>query len=123
MPRTEVHFFRRRDGSIPLLVRLSGLETTARFRCLVRLRRLAQMGHELRRPEADYLRDKIYELRIRYDGQQLRILYFFHGQQVIVVSHGLTKEGVVPSREIDLAIARRVWVEREPDQHLFRGRI
>ena len=26
--------------------------------------RLAQLGHELRRPEADYLRDQIYELRI-----------------------------------------------------------
>lgn len=123
MPRTELFFFRRRDGSVPLIVWLAGLEPRARFRCLVRLRRLAQVGHELRRPEADYLRDKIYELRIRYDGQQLRILYFFRGQQVIVVSHGITKEGAVPSREIDLAMARRVSVERAPDQHLFRGRI
>jgi len=29
----------------------------------VRIERLAEMGHELRRPEADYLRENIYELR------------------------------------------------------------
>jgi hypothetical protein len=35
------------------------------------------MGHELRRPEADFLRDGIYELRASLGGVHHRILYFF----------------------------------------------
>lgn len=44
------------------------------------------LGHELRRPEADFLRDGIYELRVSLQGQQYRMLYFFHGKVVAVVS-------------------------------------
>ena len=40
-----------------------------------------ELGHELRRPEADLLRDNIYELRIGLQGINYRILYFFHGKQ------------------------------------------
>ena len=40
-------------------------------KCLARLERLEQLGHELRRPEADYLRDDIYELRGQLPGSSL----------------------------------------------------
>jgi phage-related protein len=59
------------------------------------------MGHELRRPEADYLRDDIYELRASHQGVHCRMLYFFHGTAAIIVSHGLIKEREVPPREIE----------------------
>jgi hypothetical protein len=36
--------------------------------CYLRLERLREMGHELRRPEADFLRDGIYELRVSLGG-------------------------------------------------------
>lgn len=45
--------------------------------CRARLLLLAQFGHELRRPAADYLRDGIYELRAKQGRVQCRILYFF----------------------------------------------
>ena len=38
------------------------------------------------------LRDGIYELRIGLQGLNYRILYFFHGKEAAVVSHGLIKE-------------------------------
>ncbi len=41
------------------------------------------------------------------------MLYFFAGRDVVVVSHGLTKEGEVPDREIALALARKRLVEAE----------
>ena len=46
-----------------------------------------EKGHELRRPEADFLRDGIYELHISLGGVHQRILYFFHGGMAAVVSH------------------------------------
>ena len=77
----------------------------------------AVVGHELRRPEADYLRDRIYELRISLQGIHYRILYFFHGRNIAIVSHGLVKERVVPAVEIDLALARRSKFVANPERH------
>jgi hypothetical protein len=49
------------------------------------------------------------------------MLYFFHGRQAVVVSHGLTKEDKVPTKEIDLAVARKAAFEKDPGKHTFRG--
>lgn len=40
------------------------------------------------------------------------MLYFFHGQTVAVVSHGCTKERIVPVQEIELAIQRKSKFEK-----------
>jgi phage-related protein len=81
--------------------------------------RLREMGHELRRPEADFLRDGIYELRVSFQGVNRRILYFFHGAIAAVVSHGLVKERVVPPKEIDRAVARKKRFEANPQRHTY----
>ena len=65
------------------------------YKCLVKIERLQELGYELRHPEADYLRDGIYELRGRHRSVNDRML--FH-DQTAVISHGLTKEDVVPKR-------------------------
>ena len=65
------------------------------------------MGHELRRPEADLLRDGNHELRIGLSQINYRLLHFFSGKDTVIVSHGFTKEAKVPAKEIALAIARR----------------
>jgi len=67
------------------------------LKCQAAISRLALLGHELRRPEADLLRDGIYELRARLGSVNYRLLYFFHGQTVSVIAHGLTKEAAVPA--------------------------
>ncbi len=61
MPITEVIIFAEEDGSSPLIEWLDGLGSKVQDKCIVRVERLAEMGHELRRPEADFLRDGIYE--------------------------------------------------------------
>ena len=98
---------------------LDSLPKKARAKCIARLQRLALLGHELRRPEADFLRDGIYELRVGLRGINYRMLYFFHGQIAAVVSHGLTKERMVPTAEIDLAIEGKRQFEAAPPMHTF----
>lgn len=117
MPPTRLVFFRNDDGTVPLLEWLDSLPTKARVKCIARLARLALVGYELRRPEADFLKDGVYELRVGLRGTNYRMLYFFHGQTAVVVSHGLVKQRVVPPREIDLAIQRRSLFEKNPGQH------
>lgn len=64
----------------------------AAIKCRYRIKQLKDLGHNLRRPEADRLQDGIYELRIPYNGIQFRILYFFYGRIAAIVSHGISKE-------------------------------
>ena len=65
----------------------------------------------------DFLLDGIYELRVSLQGLQYRILYFFHGTIAAVVSHGLVKERVIPSKEIDRAIERKKRFIANPARH------
>jgi phage-related protein len=117
MPRAPVIFYRDDDGSVPVLDWLRDLPSKAQDKCRVRLERLHELGHELRRPEADYLRDGIYELRVRLGTVNHRMLYFYHGQAAAVVSHGLAKEATVPAREIELARRRRAEFLASPQRH------
>jgi hypothetical protein len=120
MPAAEVLFFKEGDEA-PLLTWLDGLPKRAQAKCIARIERLTELGHELRRPEADFLRDGIYELRIGLQGLNYRILYFFHGKRVAVLSHGLIKEKIVPPKEIDLAIKRKEAFEGNPDKYTYTG--
>ena len=121
MPQTDVYFFREpEDESVPLLDWLNQLPLKVQAKCIQRMDRLGELGHELRRPEADLLRDGIYELRASYQGVHYRMLYFFSGKAVVVVSHGLAKERAVPSKEIDTAVKRKRQTEQNFKQYTFR---
>lgn len=119
MPATKVVFYCEDDGSVPILGWFDTLPAKALAKCRVRIERLQELGHELRRPEADFLRDGIYELRARLRGIQYRILYFFHGNVAAVLAHGHTKEREVPPREIDKALERKAKFEANPRRHTY----
>ena len=78
MPPTEVLIFAEEDATAPLLDWLDTLPAKVQDKCLVRIERLRELGHELRWPDADLLRDGIYQLRARFQKVNYRILYFFH---------------------------------------------
>jgi len=124
MPPCHVIFYQEKDGTAPALDWLKELRTTdakAFTKCRAALARLALLGHELRRPEADYVRDEIYELRVRRGSVNYRLLYFFHGQTTSVVAHGLTKETAVPTVDINRAITRKSAFLANPATHTFNG--
>jgi len=118
MPATMVVIFVETNGTAPLLIWLDSLPAKVQDKCLVKIERLGEMGHELRRPEADLLRDGIYELRIAHRSIQYRILYFFH-ENMAVISHGLKKESEVPNKDIEGAIQRRVMFKLNPQLHTY----
>ena len=119
MPKTTVILYCEEDGSCPFLEWIEKLPVKAQDKCLVRLERLCELGHELRRPEADLLRDGVYELRASLQGVNYRILYFFHGTVAAIVSHGITKERAVPPKEIERAMERRKRFEANPAKHSY----
>jgi phage-related protein len=126
MPRTRLLFFRNAEGSAPAWEWLKDLRARnpkAYAKCAVRISRLAEMGHELRRPEADLLRDGIYELRARLGTVNYRILYFFHGRDITVLAHAIIKENEIPNVEINRALERKRIFVANPAAHTFLGDI
>jgi hypothetical protein len=122
VPRTRVLFFQEAAGNVPVVEWIRELrrrDGKVYAKCVAAIERLAELGHELRRPLAEYLRDGIYELRPKSGHVNYRILYFFHGQNVAVLASGLTKEREVPPGEIDRAIARKRVFETVPNGHSY----
>jgi hypothetical protein len=125
-------FYQDDAKTLPIDQWLSTLPKKVQAKCQAYLGQLEDFGHELRRPVADYLRDGIYELRPSFQGVHYRMLYFFPKPRasktkvqereipVVVVSHGLTKEGAVPDVEIEKAVLRKVKFEGNPDIHTFK---
>ncbi len=120
MPETIVYFYKDSDGRVPVLDWLKEIrrkDRRAYALCNKAIGLLEMLGHELRRPRADYLREGIYELRVRCGNVQYRLLYFFDGKEAVVLAHGLTKEKTVPPADIERAIARKQIYKQNPQDH------
>jgi phage-related protein len=117
LPKRKLVFFREDDGDVPIVQWMGTIPRKAAAKCVAYLARLEAEGHELRRPAADLLRDGIHELRPSRAGVHYRILYFFHGNDAVVVSHGLTKEREVPVVEIERARERMKRYRKDPARH------
>ena len=127
MPRNSILFYQEKEGDTPVvdwLNELKVLNPKGFASCVGRIRQLRTMGHELRRPSADYLRDGIYELRAKHRKVQYRILYFFSGKDIAVLNHSIVKKtSAVPKKDIELAIKRKQKFEQNRERHTYRGEV
>ena len=122
MPRAELVFYQDRPGQAPVLDWLNELrqrDPRAYANCLAVIERLAEFGHELRRPAADLLRNGIHELRVKRGHVSYRILYFFHGRNLAILAHAVTKEDRVSSMDIERALRRKSLFESDPEAHSY----
>lgn len=117
----DTRFYCDHQGRCLVLDALNELSEQSQAKAYVRIGRLSELGNNLRRPECDYLRDGIYELRWRDFKVQYRLLYFFSGERLVVLSHIITKEKAVPSQEIDEAIKNKRFFEENPEKHSYMG--
>ncbi|MBI2787851.1 MAG: type II toxin-antitoxin system RelE/ParE family toxin [Elusimicrobia bacterium] len=107
-----LEFYRTTRGDEPGLDYIRAQVKAHRAKIGRALRYLEELGHSARRPMVDYLGNGLYELRIPADGHQHRVLYFFHGRTVIVVTSAFLKnEENVPAEELARASRRRTeWL-------------
>lgn len=77
------------------------------------------MGHELRRPIADYIGSGLYELHWRTGRVNYRLLYFFHGRELVVLVQGLTKKCALPAGDVRRALERKACSEADPERHTY----
>lgn len=101
--RKHIVYYVDKKGSKPVWEFIQGLSEDEQLKCLEYIGYLKEMGEELRRPIADYLGNKLYELR----PKQTRIIYFFMLKDNAVLVHAFRKKtDDIPERETKLAIRR-----------------
>jgi phage-related protein len=104
----EIEYYRKPNGECPTEDFIKSMWNSGVLPLLYRrLELLRTFGNQLTRPHVDYLENGIYELRISFKRNQIRLLYFFFYQDAIIISHGLRKESRVDPGEIRKAIANR----------------
>jgi len=118
-----VCFFQDAEGRAPVrewLRELQRSDPRAHADCVARIERLSELGHELRRPEADFVRDGHLELRARRGRVNYRVLYLFHGRNRAVLVEAFTKEGGIPRVHLQRAFHRRAAYLQDPLTHTHR---
>jgi len=71
------YFYQTPRGDVPVKDFIISLQEDVQGKILKWISLLQEHGPALKRPYADKLRDKIYELRLSFSRLEIRILYFF----------------------------------------------
>ncbi|MBI3614979.1 MAG: type II toxin-antitoxin system RelE/ParE family toxin [Candidatus Omnitrophica bacterium] len=101
MGRKRVVYYVDAGGDSPILEDIHKLTLEEQQKIFAYISLLEEKGEELRRPMADYVGDKIYELRPRAH----RVLYFFMLKEYAVVVHLFRKRtDRLPEREKRVAL-------------------
>ena len=103
MSKKRVVYYVDARGRNPVLEALQTLTRQEQQKIFAYLSLLEERGEELRRPLADYVGDKLYELRPKAH----RVLYFFLRREYAVVVHMFRKQGDrLPGAEKRIASTR-----------------
>ncbi len=98
-------FYVKENGRCPIQEFLLILEKPMRTKAITELELLKLEGHNLREPHVKYIKDGLYELRIKTGSNISRIFYFFHIENEIILTNGFIKKtNKLPSNEIEKAI-------------------
>ena len=119
MGRKTAVYYPDARGNTPALAFLLGLPQDDQQKAFAYISYLEEHGETLRRPIAEYLGEKLYELRPKH----VRILYAFVGKGIAVILHAFRKKtGPVPLAEQRLAQSRLADFVRRYEQGLITVR-
>ena len=104
MPRFNINFYEKENGSSPVKDFLDDLPIKMRAKILKELLLLEEFGNELREPYSKKVSENIFELRAIQGNNITRLLYFFYIDHEIIVTNGLKKKSrKTPKNAIETA--------------------
>lgn len=99
-----VYFYRKEDGSCPVIDFLDALDSKMRVKVFEGIALLKMNGPKLREPYSKAMGDGLFELRTKQGSNITRVLYFFFDGQQIVMTNGFVKKTQkTPQSEISTA--------------------
>lgn len=100
----EVEFYKTRKGARPVFDFLMELDSKSYLKTLGVINLLAEYGNNLGMPFSKKITKKIYELRVIFASNNIRILYFFHKNKAVLTNAFIKKQNKTPRNEIEKAI-------------------
>lgn len=109
----KVEFYEKEDKTKPVEDFIDSLENKMRVKAIREIQLLRECGNTLREPYSKYLKDGVYELRIKQSSNISRIFYFFFiGEKIILTNGFIKKSQKTPDNEIEKAIRYKKDYER-----------
>lgn len=100
-----VIFYTKDNGKVPVAEFLDNLDKAIRAEITLEIKLLKEHGFNLREPHVKFIRDGLYELRIKVVRNHYRILYFFAKDKNIIMTNGfIKKDNKTPPKEIQTAL-------------------
>ncbi len=87
---------------------INELDPKTKAKVLARIEFLEERWQELRRPYVDTLEEGLYELRVIFSGNQVRVIYAYMFKDYIVLLHGIIKKTKEVPREDILKAKNRM---------------
>jgi phage-related protein len=108
-----VEYVVNENGNVPFEDFLDSFDKDSRIEVLLAIDKLIERKNlNLAIPESQskYLRDKIFELRVRHSNITTRRLFFYHfGERVVYTNGFIKKRNKIPNSEIIKAIKLRKY--------------
>jgi len=101
-------YYEDEGNSRPVEGFINDLDSKIKAKVLARIEFLEERWQELRRPYVDSLEDGLYELRVIFSGNQVRVIYAYMFKDYIVLLHGIIKKTKEVPREDMLKAKNRM---------------
>jgi phage-related protein len=109
----KVIFYEDEEGNSPVEEFLDRLDESAKAKITARIEFLGKHWRQVRRPLVDYLEDGLYELRVQFAKDKVRVIYAYMFKDHIVLLHGIIKRTAkVPESDKLIAKQRRIHFEK-----------
>ncbi|MDR0325786.1 MAG: type II toxin-antitoxin system RelE/ParE family toxin [Oscillospiraceae bacterium] len=99
-----VILYEKEDGTKPVKEFLDALPSKHRAKVVWEIELLEEAGLSLGMPYVRHIKDKLWELRIKFASDISRVFYFVPSGNTIVLLHGFVKKSQkTPKNEISIA--------------------
>lgn len=103
-------FYETNKGDRPVETFLNNFEDKVKAKIVARIEFLGEHWQELRRPYVDIIEEDLYELRVQFGKDKVRVIYAYMFKDYIVLLHGFIKRtGKIP--ENDKLLARKRMID------------
>lgn len=109
-----VEFYSTADGRSPVRDFIKSLPKKLYSKTARAIKLLREHGNQIKPPYSMPLCDGLFELRVKFSSDIVRIIYFYLEGRIIVLTNGFVKkQQKTPINEIELALKRRkLFLER-----------
>jgi phage-related protein len=107
--KKKIIYYENKNGERPVEEFINNLNAKIKAKLLARIQYFEEHWHELRRPYVDLVEDGIYELRVQFAKNKIRVIYAYMFKDYIVLLHSFIKTTGEISENDKLIAKKRMY--------------